>query len=180
VLGSIPIAFFLTYGIGHLMQQHPDVDYTAGDLPKTIAPLVAPVVVVFVSSAIYAILLVNGIEPKIWRFVLIYFLVLFPCRVYQNAASEAKRVIQNKEFSYVMANNITKPAKAVYKYLGKVGDYYVLLSEDNVKSIVVPTSALAPLIIETYSQLDTPSMKRFDLNKKALLTLAPTPLPVAK
>lgn len=96
------------------------------------------------------------------------FLLYLPCQGFLAGKENAMRISQNKEFDYVIADSLAGP-KGFYKYLGKAGDYHVLVTLDNVKRIIVPADELNPLVIEQYS-LDVPaSIRRFRFHIKQLV-----------
>ena len=96
------------------------------------------------------------------------FLLYLPCQGFLAGKENAMRISQNKEFDYVIADSLAGP-KGFYKYLGKAGDYHVLVTLDNVKRIIVPADELKSLVIEQYS-LDVPaSVRRFKFHVKQLV-----------
>lgn len=165
---SVVIIAFLFTGFSYAIGKHPDPVH-AESLP----------VYLFLSTSWYyiaarAAMRIYGGMPETFdafevaKILLTVGLIAFPSRVFFNARNEALLIQQNKEFNYVIADSLVGKERNIYKYLGKVGDSHILLTRDNSKSIIVPTSKIVPLIIETVSLTDSASMRRYAANKETL------------
>jgi hypothetical protein len=112
-------------------------------------------------------IVVHGRLPKLdksndsFRFIIINFLVLLPCRASVDGYTKAIHIKNDSSFDYVITDSLATKNKALYKYLGKAGDYYILSSLDNLKKIVIPTEKLSPLVTENMSIDDSASVQRF-------------------
>ncbi|GAA4053143.1 hypothetical protein GCM10022409_45130 [Hymenobacter glaciei] len=96
-----------------------------------------------------------------WCVPLVFFACLLPGNAFKTGKDTALRIVQNTEFTYVIAESLVTPKKNFYKYLGKAGDVHILLTLDNSRHIILPVDKLSPFIAEKYSLLDLPSMNRF-------------------
>lgn len=103
----------------------------------------------------------------------IFSLMLMPGSAFLEGRDKALIIKQNKRFDYVIKDSLDIHKKTIYKYLGKTGEYYTLMTYDNTKLIVVPTSKLNPLVIESFSILDSASMRRFKMHQKELALSLP-------
>lgn len=107
----------------------------------------------------------------------IYFLLFFPCQAYMNGFDHAWQIQHNEVFDYVLADSLAIPEKGIYKYLGKAGEYHILLTLDNLKRVIIPVDKLTPLTIERFIKEDIGSIQRFKAHQKLLTTPAPQQKP---
>lgn len=168
---SVPLFLFLLYGIAYVMGSHPDPVH-----PESLPVYLFLSSVWFYIAARLAMRIYGGMpetfDPiEVIRILFTICLIVFPSRVFFNAKNEALLIKQNKEFNYIIADSLVGKGRDIYKYLGKVGDSHILLTRDNSKSIIVPTSKIVPLVIESVSLADSASMRRYTANRKSLLTL---------
>ncbi|MGI4823628.1 MAG: hypothetical protein ACRYFV_20650 [Janthinobacterium lividum] len=99
------------------------------------------------------------------RFSLLCTTLVLPLQAFCSGREIAIAVQFNHDFLYTVSAYPTKKA-AIYKYLGKTGDYHILETLNNYKKIIVPVSDFKPLILEDYSINDVGSMSRFRANAK--------------
>lgn len=118
-------------------------------------------------------------KDNIFYYCALLFGILLPGRSFITGKETALRIEQSKEFDYVVADSLAGPKQNIYKFLGKTGDYYVLLTYDNIKHIVVPIDKLSPLIVERFSLDDLGSVRRFKAHQKDLAAIA-SPLAPSK
>ena len=118
-----------------------------------------------------------SLRTNLLRFFGILFIILMPGQAFTTGKGRAIIVKNNRAFDHVVADSLVYP-KGVYKYLGKAGEYQILLTLDNLKRIIVPTSKLNPLVLESFSLDDSASVQRFNVLQKQLAAriAAPTAL----
>lgn len=122
------------------------------------------------TMAICLILSKNGSKMDVtYRYCLVAFITTLPARAFFNGKEQATRIEQNKIFYYIVADSIAAPQKSIYKYLGKTGDYNMLVTLDNSKCIAIALDKLSPLVTERFSVNDTISMQRFKVHQKELI-----------
>jgi hypothetical protein len=115
----------------------------------------------------------QGAAKDAIRYSVILFFCLMPFEANVDGKTQARRIEQNERYDYTVVDSLATPEKAVYKFLGKAGDYYILLSFDNTKRIIVPVTKLNPLLIESYPQ-DSPATEAIlEKRKKQLELIAP-------
>lgn len=127
-----------------------------------LAPPVAIIVLAFIIHNKY--ISKTLLLPSWWLF----FLLLLPQRAFSDGKTKALSILNSSEFDYIIADSLAVPQKSIYKYLGKAGDYHILENAYNTKSIIVPTSKIAPLIIEKFSIDDTASIRRIRAHSESL------------
>jgi hypothetical protein len=111
------------------------------------------------------------------RFSGILFFCLIPSQTYVDALVQANYVEQGKRYDYVVIEHTSDNLpKGIYKYLGKAGDYYILLARDNFKQIVMPVDKLVPLIVEHYEDASLKSKARLAVHDEQL-KMPDSPLP---
>ncbi len=116
----------------------------------------------------------NGPLMNSVRFTGVLFICLIPSQVYVDALVKASYIEQNKAYDYVVAEHANEVLpRGIYKYLGKAGEYYVLLTKDNFKQIMLPSDKLVPLYVEHYDSLDKESKARFTFHTEQLKIVVP-------
>ncbi|GAA4364125.1 hypothetical protein GCM10023185_33360 [Hymenobacter saemangeumensis] len=101
-------------------------------------------------------------------FCAIYFLWLFPFYAYMSGKQNAWAIERNLKFNYVLSDSILGH-KEIYKYLGKAGENYFLVSLDNVRKCIVPAEKLAPMELVMVTTDDPSSMHRFQKAKEQVI-----------
>ena len=102
----------------------------------------------------------------------IFFLLLLPCKAYVGGKEKASRILHDLVFDYTIMDSVVYPQKSIYKYLGKAGEYHIILTLDNNQRIIIPSDKMVPLIIEKFSTLDKESVVRFRKHQKILLSVS--------
>jgi hypothetical protein len=103
----------------------------------------------------------------------IFSVLLFPMHAFTSGKEDAIRIIQNKEFNYIVTDSLQISDKSIYKYLGKTGDFHIVINLQNIKYSIVKLDKLSPLTVEKFSLDDTMSIKRFKAHQKELIIVTP-------
>jgi hypothetical protein len=107
-------------------------------------------------------------KPSSTLFIAVVFTCFLPGRSYLTGAENARRIKENKEFDYIVSDSLGNNQKSIYKYLGKAGDYHLLMPLNNTKRIIVPFDKISPLTLENFSLDDPSSIKRFRILNRLL------------
>jgi hypothetical protein len=150
----------------------PIADNTSLVLEYQLLPSLVTITLAFIIHFMYTDR--KELLPKWW----LIFLLLFPSRAFSDGATKAVTIFRGTKFDYVVADSLASAKKDTYKFLGKAGEYYILETLSNTKSIIIPASKLAPLVIEKFSIYDTASIRRFKRNRKLVTAPAPSPKPL--
>lgn len=95
-------------------------------------------------------------------------LTLLPCNAFVTGKNNAFKILQGKEYDYVLVDSLAGPHPEIYKYLGKAGSYYILINLKNDKRIAVSTDRLNPLLIERLSLDDSASVRKLEIHRRVL------------
>jgi hypothetical protein len=110
----------------------------------------------------------RGIFINPFRISLLICALITPSLSYAKGKANSWLIINNKNFDYVIKENLTKSRIPIYKYLGKAGEHHILSTLDNAKRIVISYDELKPLIIENYFVDDKQSVQRFRFHLKQI------------
>lgn len=98
----------------------------------------------------------------------VLFLLFLPFQAHLDGLHRALKIQFGQEFDYVVTDSLMQ-TEHMYKYLGKAGDYQVLLSQNNNTRIIISSDKLDPLVIERFTLEDSASIRRFNVHKKKQL-----------
>jgi hypothetical protein len=102
------------------------------------------------------------------RIVCLLFIILLPGQAYIDGINRALKIKYGRDFDYTISDAIGHEKK-IYKYLGKAGEYHILISMDNIKRIIIPVGDLKPLVLEKFFVDDTASVRLFKNNQRQLV-----------
>ena len=108
---------------------------------------------------------------EFYRFGVLFVILLIPSNAFAMGRTKAHFILENRSFEYVLTEGLASPQKTLYKYVGKVGGFHVLITEDNNKHIIIAADKLSPLVTESFNDEDSVSALRLAFNRKALKQL---------
>jgi hypothetical protein len=169
---SILIAYGASYFwlMAHFTEQRIHTQLTSNENEN-----VTDSIILFISSCIIGVVITatnikqeDGIKKISIVGAFALSLSMLPSLSFGQGKLTALRAKHNKEFSYVITDSIEPKRKIIYKYLGKTGEYYILIDLNNRRHHIISISKIDPITLENYSLDDAISLNRFRLHLKQL------------